>query len=376
MYFFFQVQNRFCWFVLSTRQIIALKQKINISLYWKCQLIGWSSASAYWVLIACLGGNFNIGLGIFYFLLDIAIGIAVTHTYQQFAHAQGWTRLDLPQLPWRIIPAILLSGIIYMPLVIVKNYYGKVYFGYRANDSLAEAFRQYFIIITATGIRLMAIWILAFHLYHYALLQITTTRENARLLLVAKESQLDNLSAQLNPHFFFNSLNTIKALAATDPDKARRAIDLLSELLRTSLYRMDNLLIPLSDEIGLVKDYLELEKMRFEDRLTYTIDMDESLAGNTLLPLSIQTLAENAIKHGIAKCVYGGNINIVIEKHADSIQIMVQNPGKLDTAFLTEGLGLKNLQERLMLQYGNKASFTISCPASDLVISTMIIPAL
>lgn len=352
-----------------------MKQKINISLYWKCQLIGWSSASAYWAFIAWLGGNFNIGLGIFYFLLDIIIGIAVTHAYRQFAHAQGWTKLDLTQLPWRIIPAILIAGIIYMPLVIVKNYYGKELFGYHFDGSLAEAFRQDFIIITATGIRLMAIWILAFHLYHYALLQISTTKENARLMLVAKESQLNNLSAQLNPHFFFNALNTIKALAAIDPGKARRAIDLLSDLLRNSLHGSDNFLIPLSQEIGLVNDYLELEKMRFEDRLTYTINADESLAYHPVLPLSIQTLAENAIKHGIAKCVNGGSINITIEKHAGSIQITVQNPGKLDTTGSTGGLGLKNLEERLMLQYGNKASFTISGSADDMVTSIMIIPA-
>jgi hypothetical protein len=352
-----------------------LKQKINISLYWKCQLIGWSSASAYWAFIAWLGGNFNVGLGIFYFLLDIVIGVAITHAYHQLAHAQGWTRLDLPQLPSRIIPAILIAGIIYMPLVIIKNYYGKECFGYHFDGSLAEAFRQDFIIITATGIRLMAIWILAFHLYHYAMLQINTAKENARLQLVAKESQLNNLSAQLNPHFFFNSLNTIKALAATNPDKARRAIDLLSDLLRNSLHGSDNFLIPLSQEIGLVNDYLELEKMRFEDRLTYTIDVDESLSGNALLPLSIQTLAENAIKHGIAKCINGGSVNIIIEKYTDSIRITVQNPGKLDRTDLTGGLGLKNLKERLLLQYGNKASFTISGSVSDIVTSTIIIPA-
>jgi LytS/YehU family sensor histidine kinase len=228
--------------------------------------------------------------------------------------------------------------------------------------------------VTATGIRLMAIWILAFHLYHYAVLQINATKENARLMLVAKESQLSNLSAQLNPHFFFNSLNTVKALAATDPGKARRAIDLLSDLLRTSLYGRDNLLIPLGEELGLVSDYLELEKMRFDNRLRYSISADEDLAGHPLLPLSIQTLAENAVKHGIAKSINGGSILIKIEKDADSILVTVQNPGKLDTTGLAGGLGLKNLGERLALQYGNRASLTVNEIPGNIVSSVMTIP--
>lgn len=360
---------------MLTRHIIELNRKINISLYWKCQLIGWLSAAAYWAFTAYLAGDFNVGLGLTYFLLDIVIGIAVTHAYRQFAHAKGWTSLDLPQLPGRIIPAIVVTGMVYMLLVIVKNYYARMFFYTPIGYSFADSFKQNFIAITATGIRLMAIWILAFHLYHYAILQIKATKENARLMLIAKESQLNNLSAQLNPHFFFNSLNTIKALAATDPASARRAIDLLSDLLRTSLYGRDSLLISLGEETGLVNDYFELEKMRFENRLKYTIDADKDLTSHLLLPLSIQILAENAIKHGIAKCIDGGCIHIKMEKVADSISITVQNPGKLDASGLRTGLGLKNLEERLMLQYGNRASLNITQVATDLVSAIMIIPA-
>ena len=351
-----------------------MKRHINISLYWKCQFIGWASASVYWALIAYLAGNFNVWLAVAYFLFDIAIGIAVTHTYYLFAHSKGWTRLNLQQLPWRIIPAVLVTGLIYMALVIVKNHYVRASFNYPADGSLADSFRHNYLVVTSTGIRLMAIWILAFHLYHYAVMQINTARENARLMLVAKESQLSNLSAQLNPHFFFNSLNTIKALITTDKAKARRAIDLLSDLLRSSLYGTDNLLIPLSEEIGLVNDYLELEKMRFEERLTYSINADEGLANHLLPPLSIQTLAENAIKHGIAKYTEGGSINIKIEKAAYSIRIAVQNPGHIENPGST-GLGLKNLRERLLLHYGDRASFAIAGSENGVVTSVIIIPS-
>jgi len=359
---------------LSTRQINSLKQDTNSSLYWKCQLIGWTLAAAYWAFIAYTGGKFDVGLGIGFFVFDIVIGIGVTHAYHQFAHVRGWIRLDLPQLPWRIIPAIIITGIAYMILIVIKNYYVRAYFGYHFEKSLVDSFKQNYMIITATGIRLMAIWILAFHLYHYAVLQINTTRENARLSVIAKEAQLNNLSAQLNPHFFFNSLNSIKSLVATEPEKARRAIDLLSDLLRNSLYEKDTLLIPLSDEIGLVNDYLELEKIRFEDRLMYMIDIDEGLEGCLLLPLSIQTLAENAIKHGISKRTDGGRVSIKVEKEAANIRITVNNPGRIEKTDKS-GLGLKNLSERLTLQYNKRASLELTQLPGDMVSAIMIIPS-
>ena len=359
---------------MLTRQFNTLTQNINSSLYWKCQLTGWTLAAAYWAFIAYTGGKFDVGLGIGYFVFDIVIGIGVTHAYHQFAHARGWIRLGMPQLPWRIIPAIIITGVIYMLLIVIKNYYVRVCFGYHFENSLFDSFKQNYMVITATGIRLMAIWILAFHMYHYAVLQINTARENARLSIIAKEAQLNNLSAQLNPHFFFNSLNSIKSLVATEPEKARRAIDLLSDLLRNSLYEKDTLLIPLSDEIGLVNDYLELEKIRFEDRLTYLIDIDEGLQGCTLLPLSIQTLAENAIKHGISKYTNGGRVDIKVEKAAARIRITVNNPGRL-VKTETSGLGLKNLNERLTLQYNNRASLTLNQLPGEMVSATMIIPS-
>lgn len=147
----------------------------------------------------------------------------------------------------------------------------------------------------------MSIWVLAYHLYHYSRLEIETVKENARLLMMIKEAQLNNLSAQLNPHFFFNSLNNIKFLVLENPSSARRAIDLLSELLRNSLNSNVGRLISLNDEIDLVRDYLELEKIRFEERLQIQIEINAAASQYSILPLSIQTLVENAIKHGIER---------------------------------------------------------------------------
>ena len=101
----------------------------------------------------------------------------------------------------------------------------------------------------------MSIWVLAYHLYHYSRLELETVKENARLSIMIKEAQLNNLASQLNPHFFFNSLNNIKFLVLGNPTAARRAIDLLSDLLRNSLNNNMGRLISLEQEIELVKTF-------------------------------------------------------------------------------------------------------------------------
>jgi LytS/YehU family sensor histidine kinase len=261
-----------------------------------------------------------------------------------------------------------------MLLVIMKLYMLRYYFSYGFNLSFGGFLSQNYLIVLASGIRLMAIWVLAFHLYHYAVMEIGTAKDYARMQVIARDAQLQQLSSQLNPHFFFNSLNSVKALINTDPVKARRAIDLLSDLLRTSLYGNNTALIFLRDEIALVNDYLELEKIRFEERLQFSIHVDESLQEYSVLPLSVQTLVENAIKHGIAQKKNGGSVVIRVDKKEGQLTITVENPGVLKQVDGSQGLGLKNLEERLTLHYNNKASFIISALPGNKVLSTLIIP--
>ncbi|RYF96766.1 MAG: sensor histidine kinase, partial [Chitinophagaceae bacterium] len=213
----------------------------------------------------------------------------------------------------------------------------------------------------------------AYYLYQYAQREIRATKESARLAMIAKDAELDNLAAQLNPHFFFNSLNNIKALVLEDPQAARRAIDLLSDLLRMSLYRRDTALITVNDEMELIRDYLELEKMRFEQRLQTTIDVDVQLLTQPILPLSIQTLVENAIKHGIAQRKDGGLISIKVQQENGYMQTRVLNPGKIKTGAM-QGLGLKNLSERLRLQFNGKASFELTEQSDHHVAATIKTP--
>jgi LytS/YehU family sensor histidine kinase len=208
-------------------------------------------------------------------------------------------------------------------------------------DSFSKFYNDYSVGIYVGGTRLMSIWLLAYYLYHYAQREMKIIHENTRLTLVAKEAQLNNLSAQLNPHFLFNSLNSIKSLVIESPEQSRRAIDLLSDLLRKSLYERDQILISIEDELAVVKDYLELEKIRFEERLQVFIDVPSHLLNFMIIPFSIQTLVENAVKHGINNQSDGGKINIKVYHEHSSIHVTVESPGDFNFASIKEGLGLK-----------------------------------
>jgi len=171
----------------------------------------------------------------------------------------------------------------------------------------------------------------------------------------------------------FNSLNSIKALVFENPKSARRAIDLLSDLLRSSLYEKEHTTISIAEEMALVKDYVELEKLRFEERLNITFDIDQTLENFKIPSLSIQLLVENAIKHGIDKQLDGGTVDISVQKKNDYVVISVKNPGTLSKG-KHKGVGLKNLKERLLLKYEGRAEFKVETPSENKVVATLMIP--
>ncbi len=348
------------------------KNKTTTALYWKCQLLGWGIVSIYWAYTVYTRDNYGVFYTFLNYVLDVSIGIFLTHAYRAFALKANWSDLPIKKLLVRVIPSILLLALLYVLICNVKwHVYWTLIAGVPKDlwNSLI-----YWDPILITGLRLMSIWILAYHLYHYYQKEVQTAKENAQLSVIAKQTQLDNLSAQLNPHFLFNSLNSIKSLVIESPDTARRAIDLLSDLLRSSLYEKDKDLIPLTNELDLVRDYIEIEKLRFEERLSIDITIDESLENFKIPTLSIQLLVENAIKHGVDKIMEGGLVVVKITKKDNQVYIQVQNPGKLSLDKSSKGLGVKNLKERLKIQYKNEASFHLVESDKNTVEATIILP--
>ncbi len=171
-------------------------------------------------------------------------------------------------------------------------------------------------------------------------------------------AQLDNLEAQLRPHFLFNTLNSAMALIPLEPKEAEKVLQSLSELLRRTLSR-DTALVTLSDELSTVEAYLSIEKVRYEDRLNYLTYLDEGLEMVLLPAFTLLTLVENAIKHGMeqledAELV----IRIKISSQGGLLLISVSNPGTLQAGYqhpLSLGVGLSNLRKRLHAQYGAHA---------------------
>ena len=349
-----------------------MDQKGNtISKYWKYQIAGWSLASLYWAYIFYFKQDYSLFYTVINFIFDVIIGISLTHIYTLTLKKTNYKSSEKLSII-KLVASVIVLSILFMVLNNFKWYMHFVYVkGGTINIINSLLFWDPPLM---TGIRLMSIWVLAYHLHHYYNEQIKITKQNAELSILTKQEQLNHLSKQLKPHFLFNSLNSVKSLIAENPSKARRSIDLLSDLLRTSIYTKESL-IPIKEELQLVNDYIELEKIRFEKRLNLEMTFDESLLGYKIPSLIIQTLVENAVKYGIQNSVKGGTIILSISKNSDFIEIEVQNPGKLiHKNQLNKGLGLKNLSDRLKLQYNQSASFTLEEKQKGQIVASLIIP--
>ncbi len=191
---------------------------------------------------------------------------------------------------------------------------------------------------------------------HYVVIEAQTSRRSE---LLAREAQLKALKAQVNPHFLFNSLNSISALTAIDAGRARAMCIRLADFLRVSLRLGERGAIPFSEEMELTRMYLEVEQVRFGGRLRLNEDVDPECAGCQIPPLLIQPLVENAVKHGIALLDEGGEISMLGRREKDSIRFVIENPYDPDAPASRSGIGLENVRQRLEARYGNSARMEI-----------------
>jgi Histidine kinase len=198
--------------------------------------------------------------------------------------------------------------------------------------------------------------------------------DRARLDASAKEAQLRALQNQLNPHFLFNGLNTIRALIEEDAGKARRAVTDLSDLLRALLRASQDELVPLRQEFKTLGAYLHIEKCRYEERLQLHMDVDDGALELLVPPFMLQTLAENAIKHGIAARPEGGRLSCQVQVEANDVCIRVYNPGTLNPSGAGAGMGLANARERLRLLFGEAAALTLGSQPQGTVVAELRLP--
>jgi hypothetical protein len=204
---------------------------------------------------------------------------------------------------------------------------------------------------------------------HYLFLALEASHEATERALesevMARESELRAVRAQLNPHFLFNSLNSINALVGHDPEGARRMCEGLGDFLRRTLALGAREAVTLGDELQLVDRYLAIEQVRFGDRLRVARAIDPRAVPCALPPLLLQPLVENAIKHGVAGRIEGGELLIAAERRDGRLIVALENPVDADRGGAPragEGLGLEIVRRRLQVLDGGEATLSVSRP--------------
>lgn len=337
--------------------------KSKKDLYWICQLCGWFFYTAINLFFFKLSYKTNV-VDIVAFLLWFPLGISISHFYKQTIIKLNILKNKIIyQVPFIVFATFIMAFVFFIFNVVFMNVFGNT--NYELN----------FVASTSKILSLMLIFIIWSFIYfgfHYFDNYKKTEIQNLKLKANKNEIELNTLKSQLNPHFMFNSLNSIRALINEDPDKAKHAITQLSNILRNTLMMHKHKFILFEEEIKLVNDYLALEKIRFEERLTYHIDIDPRTLFLSIPPMMIQTLVENAIKHGINSSVDGGTVFIKSTLNEKKFNIEIKNTGQLVNKEKSDvKIGIENTNNRLHILYGDKATFSLKNADDNHVISEL-----
>lgn len=221
---------------------------------------------------------------------------------------------------------------------------------------------------------IVLVWVSFYYLWHYVDASRNSQLDKVRLESLVKELELKTIKSHINPHFIFNALNSIRALVDENPNRARTAITQLSNLLRSSMQADNNETTTLEQELTIVKNYLALELIRFEDRLKIEYNIDEDTLDQLVPPMMLQTLVENAIKHGISKLTEGGVVKITSDFVDNHHELIVANTGKMNGHYNEDGFGIASTENRLALLFGKNASFSLTDTANNTVEAKVILP--
>jgi hypothetical protein len=345
-------------------------------IYLICQLAGWSLTSILINLRFALWARTWQQLSGQILLLTTlcGIGLLLTHVFHLFVKRRGWARLPLPSLIPRIIAACITMAIVSHSLllffVLVVNGAQKIS-SLRPAIFLAEAFGWVF-----GSSAVLLIWSLIYFGFHQVENYRQTEIEKWRLEVMVKDAELKALKSQMNPHFIFNCLNSVRALTVEDPERAQTVVTQLASILRYSLQSRNAATVTLEEELQIVSDYLALEAIRLEDRLKVQMNIDSDTLGVSVPSMLIQTLVENGIKYGIAAQPEGGEISVTSSMRDAMLQIQVTNSGRLVNAGESTCVGLRNAVERLKLLFGESAMLTLESVDPDQVVARIEIPVL
>jgi hypothetical protein len=371
-------------------------QRARDRIYVLCQTAGWGMFMLLQVVFSKILGDNSTRSGrdkltdLATFAMVILMGLAITHYARPFMTRWGWK-----QMGWRALVPRVLGMAALMSLVwnVVGYGYTYVIVGLPWPGKASPAVILF--ISWLNGACLLIGWQCLYFFYHIfdrlnrmqvEQLRMAASVKEAELRMTAnvKEAELRALKSQINPHFLFNSLNSLRALIDEDAPKAREAVTRLSNMLRYSLQSGQLATVPFEEELRIVEDYVALELIRHENRLRVKWEIADDVLSRALPvpPMLLQTLVENAVKYGISTRREGGEITIAARIDGAVLHIRVTNPGELDApvsaaaarAGSSTGVGLRNASERLKLLFGDRASLTLLAEPRGCVTADVIIP--
>jgi two-component system, LytTR family, sensor kinase len=344
--------------------------RLPLSRYWGVQFAGWGIVALINIFFALVFKGFDeLMLQRLFFYIEA--GLIFSHLMREVIHRSG---VLLKTLSQQIMIFIVLTLIFSFLAACVVSPFEQIY-DLRLDNSGAKL--PYYSLLLNNFIiffPLFLFWNAFYFMYHFVMKSRKQELDTIKLEALVRELELKTIKAHINPHFIFNALNGIRALIDENPQRARRAVTELSNILRSSLSAEKAETVSLGDELKIVKDYLALENMRFEDRLKVEFDVDEKTLTQQVPPMMLQTLVENAIKHGISKQMKGGLVKVVSDFKANFHELIVQNTGYLNGYTSSPGFGLSSTKDRLSLLYGERAKFEIRQLDPTLVEAKVLIP--
>ncbi len=306
--------------------------------YWICQFAGWglwTVVNAF--LYAGYSGSTSFK-GVLTALWLGAAGLFSSHLMRWWMLRRQWTTRPARSIPLRVAALTIVASLAITAVNLLAMIYLFRWFDWKQTRPSGYV---------SSGLLWCAVFLLWQAIYfaaHWFARSRQAEIETARLDFLL-------LRSQLNPHFLFNCLNSIRALIAEDPPRAQHAVTLLSDLLRYTLQARDRAQVTLDEELAMVDEYVALEQIRFEDRLRIRREIEPGSGAAHLPPMLLQTLVENAIKHGIAASHSGGEVTIESALVQGALHLRVTNPGNLPDTPLTHGVGLR---------YANRADFRLA----------------
>lgn len=339
-------------------------------LYWLCQIGGWAAWCVVGVLMTGQAtGGINSSLVTGYGLFFVT-AIALTHLLRRIITRGGWLMLAPGAVAIRLAAAIVILGLVLTASVALVTF-----IQHGVNSDFTSPGPLLGLALNLTFGSFM--WTIL-----YASLSTWMRHRQARQQADALErslgaARLKALEAQISPHFLFNSLNSLRGMIAENPAQAQDMVTRLANILRHNLTRgAESTTETLAEQVEIVNDHLELERVRFDERLRTRLDLDPATLPCALPAMLLQTLVENAIKHGIAQLPAGGEVAITSRLVDGFLELTVENTGTLRTAPAgSTQVGLANARERLRMLHGGHASLELTTPTGDRVQARLRLPA-